>query len=89
MATITISDLQFVEELPQSLLAKAPRGRATAMQEAVNQTSRSMSDATAANAAITALTVNFQNQMQGLNATREAATQAYKQAGRANDSMYQ
>jgi hypothetical protein len=89
MATITISDLQFVEELPQSLLEKAPRGGATTMQGAVDQTARSMNEAIAANAAITAFTVNFQNQMQGLNSTREAAAGAYKQAGKANDSMHQ
>ena len=48
-----------------------------------------MADALATNAAITALTMQFQVAMQGINATREAATEAYKKAGEANHSMHQ
>lgn len=59
------------------------------MQGAVDQTATAMNEAIATNAAITALTINFQNQMQGLNATREAATEAYKKAGDSNQSMHQ
>jgi hypothetical protein len=56
---------------------------------AIAQTQSAMSDAIATNAAITALTIQFQVAMQGINATREAATEAYKKAGEANHSMHQ
>ena len=56
---------------------------------AIEQTQSAMSDAIATNAAITALTIQFQVAMLGINATREAATEAYKKAGEANHSMHQ
>lgn len=56
---------------------------------AIAQTEAAMAAAIAANAAITALTIRFQVAMQGINATREAITEAYKKAGEANMSMHQ
>lgn len=59
------------------------------MTGAIGQTQAAMADAIATNTAITALTMQFQVAMQGINATREAATEAYKKAGEANHSMHQ
>ena len=61
----------------------------TSSADAISRTQGAMSDAIATNAAITALTIQFQVAMQGINATREAATEAYKKAGEANHSMHQ
>jgi hypothetical protein len=59
------------------------------MQDSIDQTKAAMGQAIATNAAITELTIRFQVAMQGINATREAATEAYKKAGEANNSMHQ
>lgn len=69
--------------------APAPSAGGTSMQSAIAQTQGAMADAIATNAAITAMTIQFQVAMQGINATREAATEAYKKAGEANQSMHQ
>lgn len=67
----------------------APADGTTTSAGAISQTQNAMADALATNAAITALTMQFQVAMQGINATREAATEAYKKAGEANHSMHQ
>jgi hypothetical protein len=59
------------------------------MQDAIARTKKAMDDAVSTNAAITGLTIHFQVAMQGVNSTREAATEAYKKAGEANNSMHQ
>ena len=48
-----------------------------------------MGAAVETNMRITQLTIAFQTAMQGINSIREAATEAYKKAGEANNSMHQ
>ena len=77
--------------MPEAITATpttAPAEGST-MGDAIGQTQEAMANALATNAAITALTMRFQVAMQGINATREAATEAYKKAGEANNSMHQ
>ena len=69
--------------------ANDPTNGTLTMQESIEQTKKAMGEAIATNAAITELTIRFQVAMQGINATREAATEAYKKAGEANNSMHQ
>lgn len=59
------------------------------MTDSIAVTQNAMNEAIKTNAAITALTIQFQTAMQGINSTREAATEAYKKAGEANNSMHQ
>jgi hypothetical protein len=77
--------------MPDAVTAPTTTTPATGstMGDAIGQTQGAMADALATNAAITALTIRFQVAMQGINATREAATEAYKKAGEANHSMHQ
>lgn len=59
------------------------------MADSIAATRAAMAESIAVNAEITMLTMRFQSTMQGINATREAATEAYKKAGEANNSMHQ
>ncbi len=66
-----------------------PPAKDLTMTDSIEVTQNAMNEAIKTNAAITALTIQFQTAMQGINSTREAATEAYKKAGEANNSMHQ
>lgn len=76
-------------DVTSTTAANTQQASGTTSQDAINATQGAMADAIQTNAQITALTIQFQVAMQGINATREAATEAYKKAGEANNSMHQ